>query len=135
MGILGPFLKRRGRDRMIAARARGNRAEHLVVAALRRASRPGWLISVRRASKKDDHRGIDVVVETSDCGRLFLQVKSSRTGAEHWQEIHGKNGLPIGLVIVEPERAEKADLNWIYGLALGQLILLRERSSLPRTRT
>ena len=37
------------------------------------------MMSARADTRAEDHDGIDVVVE-SDVGKLFLQVKSSRTG-------------------------------------------------------
>lgn len=122
MGILGAFLGRRGRDRYIAAREKGATAEQKVLASLNRASRPWWIEHVRQARTGEDHSGIDVVVGTP-LGPLFLQVKSSATGALKWRERHARDVRPIAVIIVTPAD----DLNTVYGRALGALILLREQ--------
>ena len=43
------------------------------------------MTSARAATRAEDHDGIDVVVE-SDVGKLFVQVKSSRTGKAAFAE-------------------------------------------------
>jgi hypothetical protein len=58
---------------------RGCANEHQVLAACLLPSRPVWMTSARAGTRAEDHDGIDVVVE-SDVGKLFIQVKSSRTG-------------------------------------------------------
>ena len=67
------------------AKKRGRRSESHVLDALALPSRPEWIRSVRKATKDEDHHGIDVVVE-SDVGKLFVQVKSSRGGKAHFEE-------------------------------------------------
>ncbi|HZU96090.1 MAG TPA: hypothetical protein VFF73_05230 [Planctomycetota bacterium] len=64
-----------------AARRRGRDNERRVLQALLEGARPEWLESARMATNEEDHRGIDVVV-ASDVGDLYLQVKSSKTGAK-----------------------------------------------------
>jgi hypothetical protein len=58
---------------------RGRANEHHVLEACLLASRPAWMVSARAGTRAEDHDGIDVVVE-SDVGKLYVQVKSSRTG-------------------------------------------------------
>ncbi len=115
------MMVRRGDVRR--AREKGDANEDRVRAALMRPRRPWWLIEARRASGAEDHRGIDVVVETVDRGRLRLQVKSSPRGAEKWRRTHREEIGYVGMVIVN----EGDCANTIYGKALGALILLRER--------
>lgn len=43
-----------------------------------------WVRAVRRATEEEDHRGLDIVVETDVCD-LFIQVKSSHANAEEWR--------------------------------------------------
>jgi hypothetical protein len=124
MGILGRTLKQRDRALGRRDRARGARAEARVVAALRRATRPWWILDARRAHASEDRTGIDVVVETSDLGKLFLQVKSSECGAAKWRRRHRHDTRLIGVVVVRPTDNDPT----IYGRALGVLILLRERA-------
>ena len=64
---------------------RGRTNERHVLEACRLPSRPAWMTGARAASRAEDHDGIDVVVE-SDVGKLFVQVKSSRTGKAAFTE-------------------------------------------------
>jgi hypothetical protein len=79
------------------AAARGRSAEERVVEALALPSRPAWIHDARRATKAEDHAGIDAVVE-SDVGKLFVQVKSSRTGKAKFQE--RKRSVRVAVVVV-----------------------------------
>lgn len=128
MGIIGGFLKRRRREKDHRDQARGRSNEEIVLKALSRASRPDWILEVRTSSKGQDRRGIDIVVETVDCGTLYLQVKSSETGAAEWREREARRAKqrPIEVIVVPRD----ADLNTVYGLALGALIKIRERHPL-----
>src|SRR3989344_8447271 len=38
---------------------------------------PSWYVSSRLSTPEENYRGIDIVVETNDLGRFFIQVKSS----------------------------------------------------------
>jgi len=58
---------------------RGRANEHHALEACLLPTRPAWMTSARAATRAEDHDGIDVVV-ASDVGKLFVQVKSSRTG-------------------------------------------------------
>lgn len=65
-----------------AANQRGATNENRVLSVLEE-DQPPWLISVRSATNEEDSKGVDIVVDT-DVGKLFLQVKSSKTGvAKH----------------------------------------------------
>jgi hypothetical protein len=128
MSMLGNVLRRHQRARGQKAQAQGDRTEARVVTALRRPSRPSWILAVRRARASEDRTGIDVVVDTSDGWTLFLQVKSSKGGARKWRREHAKDTRLIRVVVVRPAD----DFNTIYGRALGALILLRERAEACR---
>jgi hypothetical protein len=105
---------------------RGEAAEAKALMALRHPRRPWWFLSVRQATEREDLSGIDLVVETADRGRLYLQVKSSKGAASAWKNEHRRDPRPIAVIVVRPDD----DLNTVYGAALGKLILLRERSTL-----
>lgn len=63
-----------------------------------------WFKGARLATPEEDAKGADVVVETSDLGPLFLQAKSSKTGARAFR----KKGRPLLVeVIVVPEGNEE----------------------------
>ena len=64
---------------------RGRANEHHALEACLLPTRPAWMTSARAGTRAEDHDGIDVVVE-SDVGKLFLQVKSSRTGKAAFAE-------------------------------------------------
>lgn len=123
MSGLGHALRLHGAADYRARKAKGDRAEALVVRALCRPTRPWWLLRARYARRWQDARGIDVLVDTMDRGTLWLQVKSSAAGAKRFRRLH--RGQPIGIVVVDTD-----ELNTIYGRALGALILLREASTL-----
>lgn len=111
------------RRREARDRARGMLCEALVLRALADASRPPWILKVRRARKHEDHRqGVDIVV-TLDVGRALLQVKRSVRRAAEWQLAHHADPRTIAVV----QAGEWESLAVIYGRALGKLILLRER--------
>lgn len=65
-----------------AANQRGETNEIRVLNVLQ-TEQPAWMFSARAATEDEDSKGVDIVVDT-DVGKLFLQVKSSRTGvAKH----------------------------------------------------
>lgn len=94
------------------AAARGRSAEERVVEALALPSRPAWVLGARRATKAEDHAGIDAVVD-SDVGKLFVQVKSSRTGKAKFQE--RKRGVRVAIVIVRGGDDGEAVLRKVVG--------------------
>lgn len=75
---------------------------------------PAWVRSARAATKAEDRKGIDVVVDT-DVGMLYLQVKSSRKGAERFDP----RGKMIG-VVVAGDASEKQLRRRVLGI-LGEL--------------
>lgn len=60
-------------------------------------SKPKWYRRSRHATKHEDSRGIDLVIET-DIGSIFLQVKSSKRGAEVFTQKQRKS--MIGIIVV-----------------------------------
>jgi len=87
---------RREEERAIA-RARGRRNEERALAACRSAARPEWMKSARLAAHREDHAGIDLVLET-DVGQLFLQVKSSMTGKVKFESVRRKHRIAVVVV-------------------------------------
>lgn len=91
--------------------------------------RPEWFKSVRRADREEDKRGIDIVVETHDVGRLYLQVKSSKVFARRFAE--KRRPSLIGLIVAsysddpkELHRRAMDELETLYR----QVIARRDRS-------
>ncbi len=70
-----------------------------------------WLVHVRGATDSEDHRGIDVVCLSAEDLELFVQVKSSQTGIDHFRETYatGHRGvLPIVLIEVNKRRSDES---------------------------
>jgi hypothetical protein len=67
-------------------------------------NRPAWIGEVRLSTKEEDHRGIDVVIETTDVGNILIQVKSSHRGREEFlmRQVAGKVSVKIIPVIINP---------------------------------
>lgn len=65
------------------ARGKANEAAALRIVTEAVGSQP-WVRLVRPAIPEEDRAGIDVVVETTDVGYLFVQVKSSVSGLREW---------------------------------------------------
>lgn len=124
MGIMGSFLKRRGKAKYKANIAKGDAAEERVITACMRSTRPWWLLDARRTTRFSalDRAGVDVLVVMEDLGTMRLQVKSSDAAAEAFKERAKPGAKPIGVVVIKPED----DDNTIYGRVLGTLILMRE---------
>ena len=80
---------------------RGWRAEMLAVEAFSEpdSHRPRWFRSIRLGTEEEDHDGIDVVIETTDLGKLLIQVKSSLAGVKKFTE-KGRRSHLIGIVVI-----------------------------------
>ncbi len=61
---------------------------------------PNWFHSIRKSTIDEDHRGIDFIVETKDMGPIFLQIKSSKTGAKNFIKKYGARAKTIALVVI-----------------------------------
>ncbi len=94
------------------AKKRGRTNEARVIEALALPTRPPWMRSVRRATKAEDHAGIDVVVE-SDVGKLFVQVKSSRGGKAAFLE--RRRTARVAIVVVHVTDSPEALLRKVVG--------------------
>ena len=78
-----------------------------------------WIAFSRRATREEDlYHGIDIVVETRDIGKLFLQIKSSQIASRKYSE--KRRRTMIAVVVVKPH--ETREFIW-SGLkkALGDL--------------
>ena len=66
------------------------------------AEMPKWFLRVRRPTRKEDlYEGKDAIIETTDVGKLFLQIKSSEAGAAHFRKgRHCKRNKLIGIVVI-----------------------------------
>lgn len=124
MGIMGSFLKRRGKAKYKANIAKGDLAEERVITACMRETRPWWLLEAKRTPRFSalDRAGVDVLVVMADLGTMRLQIKSSEHAAESFKARAKPGAKPIGVVVIRPED----DDNTIYGKVLGTLILMRE---------
>lgn len=58
-----------------------------------------WVSAVHRASAKEDRKGIDAVICT-DVGKLFIQIKSSETGATEFRNGQHCRHRMIGVIII-----------------------------------
>jgi hypothetical protein len=67
-----------------------------------------WIKYARKATKKEDHEGIDIVVYTKDAGELFVQIKSSYKHAQQFCRKHP--GKFIIIIIVREEYSD--DMVW-----------------------
>ncbi|MFA6446079.1 MAG: hypothetical protein WCW14_02400 [Candidatus Paceibacterota bacterium] len=89
-----------------------------------RALRLEWIASARLSTEDEDHQGIDIVVETIDIGKLFVQIKGSQKGRQKFLRLHGRSTRSICLVVIphgSPESVWKSKI--YYGL-------IRERSKI-----
>ena len=105
---------------------RGRANEHHALEACFLPTRPAWMMSARAATHAEDHDGIDVVVE-SDVGKLFVQVKSSRTGKAAFAE--RRRRAHVAVVVVKSGDTLEEILRRVVGaLAPVRKQYLRERA-------
>lgn len=83
---------------------------------------PRWVVYVYKAPDFEDRQGIDFVVTTSDIGKIFIQVKSSRRGAQEFKEhrLYRRGKLKfVALIIIRetdtPEMIRSKTLRAISG--------------------
>ncbi|OHA83402.1 MAG: hypothetical protein A2937_03710 [Candidatus Yonathbacteria bacterium RIFCSPLOWO2_01_FULL_47_33b] len=105
--------------------ARGRKAEDKFFEAMRTsasADMPRWFRSVRRPTFKEDrYEGKDAVIETTDVGKLFLQIKSSKAGETHFKKSRHSRRNKFISVIVILERDTLEDVRIKARVALSQL--------------
>lgn len=67
------------------------------------AEMPKWFLRARRPTRKEDlYEGKDAIIETTDAGKLFLQIKSSETGAAHFKQgRHFQRNKFIGIIVIQ----------------------------------
>lgn len=82
------------------AHARGFANERRVLAALRAAALPNWIVRFRVANPAEDRRGGDVLFLCDDGARYWLQVKSSVDGARRFIRERAWRDHSIGVVVV-----------------------------------
>ena len=81
--------------------------------------------AVRKATRGEDHGGIDVVIE-SDVGKLYVQVKSSRCDKAAFQERTRR--ARVAIVVVHAGDSREALLRRVVGeVAKLRAEYLRER--------
>lgn len=85
-----------------------------------------WLINVRTATPEEDARGIDIVCTTTDEENLYVQVKSSKTGAEKFMDGYmlGMRG-PVPIVVIITNRRKSDET--LQTELLDKLETLRQR--------
>jgi hypothetical protein len=99
------------------AKKRGGTSEARVIEALALPARPAWMRAARKATRSEDHAGIDVVIE-SDVGKLYVQVKSSRGGKAAFLE--RRRSARIAIVVVHVTDSPETLLRKVVG-ELGQI--------------
>jgi hypothetical protein len=108
------------------ASERGRSSEKRLLTACLLPGRPEWMRAARRATKQEDHDGIDVVVE-SDVGKLFIQVKSSRRGKVAFEQRARRARIAV-VVVARDDGPEKLLRKVVGQLAAIRAEYLRERS-------
>lgn len=58
-----------------------------------------WLKKIEFADKKQDAKGIDIIVHTHDVGKIHLQIKSSAWGAKKHKKKY-RNKIPVAIIKV-----------------------------------
>ena len=106
------WTSRLSRLRGQLANERGRSNEVLVLGACQLPSRPAWMCAARAATREEDARGIDVVIE-SDIGSLYVQVKSSRRGKEAF--LQRRRRAVIAVVVVRPGCTAESALAKVVG--------------------
>ena len=99
------------------AAERGRARERHVLAACGLRARPAWMRDVRPATRREDHRGIDIVIE-SDVGKLFVQVKSSLLGKSKFER--RRRSARVVVVVVDAGDSLEAVLGMVVG-AVGEV--------------
>jgi hypothetical protein len=92
---LDMLAKERRRNEGAKGQLRGHTAEMRVLTLLR-SSLPRGITDVRLSSRREDAKGIDIVL-TSSAGYLFLQIKCSNGGKRSFAKKHRR---PIIAVVV-----------------------------------
>lgn len=70
---------------------------------------PPWMVSARRATEMEDAMGIDIVV-LMDVGHILIQVKSSKRGAEVWNQERIERQMRTDIIVVVVNRMMTDDL-------------------------
>jgi len=104
--LLGTLGQQRGRER-----------EAMVSMAFRESPtiKPEWYRGFRIATKKQDRRKIDAIVET-DIGDIYIQIKSSLSGIKKFQSERGCR--PIAAIIVNVDDSDEAIRQKVFAAAL-----------------
>jgi len=69
-----------------------------------------WIGLVRKGTKEEDKaRGIDIVVETLDMGKLFIQIKTRKKDKDKFCAIRRR---PLIAVVVVEREDQYVDLLW-----------------------
>lgn len=68
-----------------------------------------WIDSFRKATKEEDTlMGVDIVVETKDIGKLFIQIKSSQVQARRYCD--RRRRIMASVVVVRP--TDRIEVVW-----------------------
>ena len=59
---------------------------------------PAWFTEIRKATKEEDHHGVDFII-TTDVGEIPLQLKSSDFGAQKFMRspLYKDNPIPVAV--------------------------------------
>jgi len=98
---------------------------------------PSWIVlPIERASMALDFKhGIDYIVNTTDVGKIYIQVKSSELLAEKFRNEKGKYRRFTGIVVVDQKvnTPEEICLRVIRALEPIHEMLLRMRGQVDRS--
>ena len=83
---------------------KGLRAELRTINLLQTHLDLAWVRHIRKATKREDGRGIDVIVETFDIGPLYIQVKSSHRCA--FDFLKRKRKAQVTIVVVNDKHTD-----------------------------
>lgn len=91
-----------------------------------------WCNGVRKATRREDSLGVDILIHTIDCGTIRIQVKSSERRAIEFEE-YGRT-LPrlywrIHVLVVSMESSYEV----VLGRLMALCILAREEALLNNT--
>lgn len=85
---------------------------------------PAWFDYVRPGTPAEDHRGIDVVVQTHDLGPIGIQVKGCKVGVAKFRRMY--HDQPIAVVIVRESDSDLVVRNKTIRAIMGIRVALLE---------
>lgn len=114
------MVKRRFFKKVAKEKGAGSEARILHILLGSESDWPGWLKTIRPATEEEDKTGCDIVAGT-DVGKLYLQVKSSWTGVDHFN--NRRRSKLISTIVSRPlDEPEK-----LFKIAIRKLSDMRDQ--------